>query len=149
MGGIWETRGRTADRSDRLDRSHAVPPPVHTRRDGCHVLGLRGELDLYTGPSVRTVITEIALREPTAQVVLDMSELTFLDSSGLRVLVAGLRQLRAGGGALRVAGGRGQVAEVLTITGLHQVLPIHPTADEAISAAAAQGDPGPTEPPPS
>jgi len=132
MGVFWEGHGRSADR---LDRGHAVPPPVHTHREGCHILSLHGDLDLYTGPPVRRMIHEIALRDASARVVLDLEALTFLDSSGLRVLVAGLRQLRSGGGSLRLAGGWGQVAEVLTITELHQVLPIHDTLDEAITAA--------------
>ncbi len=113
---------------------------------GCHVVTLRGELDLYTGPPVRRTLAHLAEHHPHARVVIDMTELTFLDSSGLGVLIGGLRRLRATGGAMHLAGCRGPVREVLTITGLHHAFPLHDTVERALTAART-GDGGHTDHP--
>jgi anti-sigma B factor antagonist len=121
---------------ERLAGAHVLDVVVgNTRRDGCHVVAVRGELDLYTGPPVRRVFEEIAAQEPAASVVVDLDLLTFLDSSGLGVLISGLRRLRAGGGTLSLAGCRGAVAEVLAITGLHHAFRIFDTVAEAVSSS--------------
>ncbi|MFN8081368.1 MAG: STAS domain-containing protein [Kineosporiaceae bacterium] len=122
---------------DRLSLGHPRHDLLSTyRRDGCHVVVLRGDLDLYTGPAVRRIVGEIAQSDPQAQVVVDMTELSFLDSSGLGVLIGGLRRLRAGGGSMHLAGCRGPVRDVLTITGLHQAFPIHENLHQALAAVA-------------
>jgi anti-sigma B factor antagonist len=135
---------RSAERleGERLTGAHVLDVVVGTiRREGCHVVAVRGELDLYTGPPVRRVFEEIATDEPSACVIVDLEQLTFLDSSGLGVLISGLRRLRAGGGGVALAGCRGAVAEVLTITGLHHTFPIFASVDDAIQLKGQR--PGP------
>ncbi len=127
---------RSADRmeGERLSGAHVLDIVVGMiRRDGCHVVAVRGELDLYTGPPVRRVFEEIATEDPGACVIVDLEQLTFLDSSGLGVLISGLRRMRAGGGGVALASCRGAVAEVLTITGLHHTFPIFATVDDAVT----------------
>ncbi len=120
--------------SERLSGAHVLDVVVGTiHRDGCHVVAVRGELDLYTGPPVRRVFEEIATEEPGACVIVDLEQLTFLDSSGLGVLISGLRRMRAGGGGVALAGCQGAVAEVLTITGLHHTFPIFTSVDDAVT----------------
>lgn len=127
---------------DRLSLGHPRRHVLHTyRRDGCQVVVLRGELDLYTGPALRRLMREIAQSDPVARVVVDMTELSFLDSSGLGVLIGGLRRLRASGGSMHLAGCRGPVRDVLTITGLHQAFPIHDDLPRALAAAAGLSGP--------
>ncbi len=100
--------------------------------DGYAVLTLDGEIDVLTGPQLRTALTALA-ETPQTHVVVDMSRVTFLDSSGLGVLVGGLKRLRTSGGSLRLAGCQSAVAELLRITGLDSVF--HPFATVQDAAA--------------
>jgi anti-anti-sigma factor len=87
-------------------------------RDGRVVLALRGELDLATAPELEQTITERLAADK--HVVVDLRELEFMDSSGLRILVAA--HARAAGGAARFAVVRppadGPVARILAIAGV-------------------------------
>ena len=63
--------------------------------------------------------------------VLDLSDVTFIDSSGLGALIAGLKATRRAGGDLRIAQVPEQVMTVLRLTNLDRVLRAHPTVADA------------------
>ena len=92
---------------------------------------------LYTGPELRRPLIEITESDAAAQVLVDLTGVTFIDSSGLGVLIGGLRRLRTGGGTLAITGATGQVEQVLTVTGLLTVFPVH----EAPPDEGASDDP--------
>jgi anti-sigma B factor antagonist len=81
-----------------------------------------GDIDVATAPELRTRIYAEITANPGELVVVDLSETTFIDSSGLGVLVGALKQARQGGGDLCITRPTGRVWTVLTITGLHKVL---------------------------
>ena len=60
-------------------------------RDGCHTLSLVGELDVATAPGLQAAVEELC-RAGAREVVLDLHEISFIDSTGLRVILAS-RQL--------------------------------------------------------
>jgi anti-sigma B factor antagonist len=95
-----------------LTISSDVPYP------GLVTLTLAGELDLASGDALRDCITE-AVKSPDVDAVLvDLQGLTFLDSTGIGVLVAGWRLARDSGKRLRVDNAHGMAREVLRITGV-------------------------------
>ena len=65
-----------------------VPPVkgVDRQNGGAVVVHLVGELDLYTAPEVRTVLLELATEQPE-RLVIDLSEVDFVDSTALGVLI--------------------------------------------------------------
>jgi anti-anti-sigma factor len=84
---------------------------------------VRGELDLSTSPA----LGETLGREMTEgkSVVLDLSGVTFIDSTGLNTLIRALRACEANGGGFSVSPDLpAQVSRVFQITGLNAVLPI-------------------------
>jgi anti-sigma B factor antagonist len=82
------------------------------------VLGVRGEIDVATAPVLRTALTRVVASGATT-VTVEMSGVTFLDSSGIGVLLGAHRRLREErDGSLRVTGARETVRRVLDITGL-------------------------------
>ena len=89
---------------------------------GKHVLCLKGELDLNECPQLEAALLE-AEQSHTKQIVVDLDELTFVDSSGLAVLVHAARRSATNGDQLRITPGRDHVARVLRMTGLDTVLP--------------------------
>jgi stage II sporulation protein AA (anti-sigma F factor antagonist) len=91
---------------------------VHTR-DGETVLALAGELDLETMPAAAQHLPEVMEHQPR-RVVFDLRELSFMDSSGLRVIVLAYRQLAAGS-RLVIRAPNELIRRMLEITGLDQV----------------------------
>jgi anti-sigma B factor antagonist len=91
------------------------------RRDGLVRIALKGELDLSTTGKVET---ELRRAEATAEplVVLDLAGLTFLDSTGLRMIVAADKRAREAGRRLAIVRGPGPVQRVFTVTKLDERL---------------------------
>ena len=96
---------------------------------------IAGEVDLYTAPEFHDVLLQ-GIDEGARQVVVDLSAVTFIDSTALGVLVHSAKRLGPDGGALHIVCGPGGVRRILEITGLAGVFAIHPTLDEALAATA-------------
>jgi anti-sigma B factor antagonist len=71
------------------------------------------------------------LKENQKKVIFDLSEVTYLDSSGIGILVMCHAKLKKAGGALLIAGARGMVGETLELTSVNKIVPLYPTAAEA------------------
>jgi anti-sigma B factor antagonist len=83
---------------------------------GCHTLCLSGELDMASAPELEAAV---ALALPGArEIVLDIQELTFIDSTGLRVIVASLDSCKRRDTALRVTRARPQARRLFELAGL-------------------------------
>ncbi len=92
---------------------------------------LRGEVDLHTSTDLRRRITQL-LAEGWTRIVVDLSGVEFMDSTGLGVLVGALRRLRDQEGSLALVGPREPVRRVLMVTGLDRVLPTYASLEEAL-----------------
>lgn len=97
------------------------------------VLEVGGEIDVYTAPVLREKL--VALVEGGAKmIIVDLSHVEFLDSTGLGVLVGGLKRVRAHDGSLRLVCTQERILKIFRITGLTKVFPIHGSVDEAVAA---------------
>ena len=97
---------------------------VARRRDGTLVVALSGELDLVSAPELERFLRDL---EPAEDVVaLDLTGLWFIDSSGLRVLLAENERGQMDGYRLVLVGVHGDVLDTLRLIGLDRVLPIAP-----------------------
>jgi anti-sigma B factor antagonist len=85
------------------------------------VVALSGELDLATAPMLRACLDSPVLHG-TADVEIDMAELTYLDSAGMSVLVQHWRDLNASGGSLVVFNASPMALRLFGITGLTPLL---------------------------
>lgn len=101
---------------------------------GYTVLEAAGELDMYTAPTLREHLLDQS-RAGHHHLIIDMTEVMFMDSSGLGVLVGGSKRARAAG-TVSIAGASGQILGTLRITGLSKVFPVFATVAEALPAAA-------------
>lgn len=105
-----------------------------TVRDGCALLTMHGEVDLATEGRLLAA-TEDALSSAEGHaVIVDLSRLTFLSSSGVGHLVALDQQARASGLSLRVVvGDAWAVFGPFAVLGLDQVLAVFRTVEDAVS----------------
>jgi anti-sigma B factor antagonist len=102
------------------------------------VVHLGGEIDVYTAPLVREKLDE-QIHAGRTDLVVDLTDVTFLDSTGLGVLVGRLKLTRTRGGSLRLVGTADRVLKVFAITGLDKVFEIHDTLESALASTDAQG----------
>jgi anti-sigma B factor antagonist len=95
------------------------------------VLALRGELDLASIEVLRTTVSAYIGR--SGHIVLDLSEMTFCDSTGLGTFVGLHRQSTGAGGRLSLAAPRRRVDDLLKLSGIDRVIPVFATAHQALS----------------
>ena len=96
-------------------------------------LRLEGRLNMVAAPRLRAALDDVVAGGAN-RVVVDLSGVSFMDSSGLGALIAGLRVTRQAGGDLRIAGAGEQVATVLKLTNMDRVLKPYETAEAAADA---------------
>lgn len=112
----------------------------YLRQDGTVVVRVTGEVDVATSPVLRDELVKLIDDQGNLSVQLDLQGLSFIDSTGIGVLVGLLRRLRDKGGDLTLANPRPSTMRVLEIVGLTQVFEIR--VDGATGAEGADR-PGP------
>lgn len=111
----------------------ANPPPFDVRitdePDGT-IVRTAGEIDLQHSPTLRSALLALGERKPK-RVIVDLSAVTYVDSSGVGTLVEFKRRLERGGGRVILAGLQPRVRSVFEITKLDQFFTIVANLDEA------------------
>jgi anti-sigma B factor antagonist len=107
-----------------------------TEQGAVTVVHVAGEIDVYTAPLLREVLDKQVAAGRT-NLVVDLEKVTFMDSTGLGVLVGRLKLVRGQNGSLRIVSAQERILKVFKITGLDKVFHIYPTVDVAVEDAAA------------
>jgi anti-anti-sigma factor len=112
---------------------------VHSERDGAtHVVAVRGELDMAVAPELEAALGPEAA-EGAGAVLLDLTELAFMDSAGLRVLLMASERYRQGGTPWAVAVGEDTaVRRMLSLSETEDTLPIFPDREGAAASLPEQ-----------
>ncbi|HEY6484893.1 MAG TPA: STAS domain-containing protein [Candidatus Cybelea sp.] len=102
------------------------------REDGGEtlVVNVRGSMDIATSPTVRAAISE-AIDGGANDLIVDLSRLDFLDSTGLGVLIGAHRRTAESQGSLRLVVREGPISRLLNITGLIAVFAVYHSLDDA------------------
>ena len=116
--------------------------PISTsveHREGVALVGIGGEIDLSTAPAFEAVIAE-ALEEDPPALVVELSEVIFMASVGLRILAA--TQEKVGKSIqLAVVADNMAASRPMQLTGLDKLIALYPTLDDALTAMGrATGD---------
>ena len=98
-----------------------------------NVLPLEGEIDLHVSPRIAASLKAIIEQKPE-RLVVDLSDVTYIDSSGLAVLIEGMQNVEAYGGKFFLAGLQDNVRSIFEIARLDQVFIIFPHVDAALAA---------------
>ncbi len=102
------------------------------RGDDTVVVRPRGRFTMVTAQGFRDLVGE-HVDSGRRQVVVDLSQTEFMDSSALGALVAGLKRTRQAGGDLRIAQPTEAVRTVLTLTNMDRVLRAHESVEDALA----------------
>ena len=90
-----------------------------------------GELDAYTVGQFRESLAELA---GAPRLLIDLSDVPFMDSAGLGALIGGIRRAREAGGDVAVACSRPTLTRLLHTTGFDRIVPVTETVEEAAAA---------------
>lgn len=99
---------------------------------GAMIVRAVGDVDLASAPVLRSAIEDAWV--PPQPLIVDATQVAFIDSTGLGVLVAAVQRTRSEGGQVAIAVTADRVRKVLTITGLDAFVAVHPTVAEALRA---------------
>jgi len=99
------------------------------------LLGIEGEVDVYTSPQLKQEIIKLA-ESGVKRLIIDLSKVEYMDSTGLGVLISGLKRLRESEGNLALVGPGVRITRIFEITGLDKIFDIYQTEAEA---AAKEG----------
>jgi anti-sigma B factor antagonist len=103
-----------------------------SEHDGINVAAIAGEIDSGTAPDAQTQL--LPLIETGALLVLDMDQLTFLSSAGLRIMLLLYRQAAAHNGKVAMAGLSDTIKDTMQITGFLNFFLVCDSVDEALQA---------------
>jgi anti-sigma B factor antagonist len=98
-----------------------------------NVLPLEGEIDLHVSPRVERSLTSMIAKRPE-HVVVDLSGVTFIDSSGLAALIHAAQDVKEYGGKLTLSGMNTNVRAIFEMARLDQFFLIDPHDDELLAA---------------
>ncbi|MEV6740796.1 STAS domain-containing protein [Streptomyces sp. NPDC051104] len=104
---------------------------VATSTDGIDVLTVAGEIDHDTAPPLQQALDLSRLGSPP-RVVVDMRQVTFMDSAGINLLVAAHQATTQAGGWLRLASAQDPVMRTLQIVELDTIINCYPTLRDAL-----------------
>jgi anti-sigma B factor antagonist len=100
--------------------------------EGHAAVALAGELDVHTAPQFKEALLHV-IDDGALRVVVDLSEVTFIDSTALGVLIGGVTRLRAAGGSLDIVCPDEKIRHIFEISGLNNVFDIYGGPQKALS----------------
>lgn len=102
-----------------------------SRTGNIPIVALSGDIDTYTCAKLREAIVDL-INEGDLRVVINMSNVNYIDSSGLGTLVGGLRRVNEKNGELAISSATPQLLKVFNITGLSRVFDIFENEGDAV-----------------
>ncbi len=103
-------------------------------QDDIPVLDVVGEIDIYTTPQFKEAVSE-AIDQNKPAIVINMTKVTYMDSSGFGTLLSATKRLRPLDGALYLSGCNEAIQRMLQITRLNTIFGVYATEEEAVAAA--------------
>jgi anti-sigma B factor antagonist len=114
-------------------KKNGSPPAPKPHRNRPNVLPLKGEIDLHVSPVVTASLNAIIEKKPE-RVVIDFSDVTYIDSAGLATLIQAMQKVEGYGGKFHLAGLQETVRSIFEISRLDQVFQIFPDTNTALSS---------------
>jgi anti-sigma B factor antagonist len=100
---------------------------------GITVLNVAGEIDVYTAPQFKEAVNQV-INTGQKDLVIDMAQVSYMDSSGFGTLLSATKRLRPEGGTVNLVACNSAIDRMLRITRLNTVFGTFQTVDEAVDA---------------
>ncbi len=96
-------------------------------------VSVSGELDLKVADRFREALDTYLDRHPGSNLLLDLSRVNFIDSSGLGVILGRYKRLSKGGRVMVISGAKPQVRRILELSGIMKIIGVYSTESDALS----------------
>ena len=106
---------------------------VREAQHDTYVVDLNGEIDVYTSPKVKDAIGDL-IDKGHYNLVINLENVRYIDSTGLGVLIGGLKRVREHGGTVNLVCTNPQIKKIFDITGLVKIFGIYEDEDAAMKA---------------
>jgi anti-sigma B factor antagonist len=119
-------------------RTFYIGDDVHVEDAGpaVAILVVGGEVDFEVSPQLKARIMR-AIKSGKRRLILDLTDVTFIDSTAIGVLAGAIERLdETGGGSLSIVCAHEKVIQIFEITGLDSVVTVHPSREDALAAVA-------------
>ena len=103
--------------------------------DDVAVIALSGEVDIYSAPQFKETLVS-GIDEGARRIIVDLTGVTFIDSTALGVLVSGAKRVRPLNGSLDIVCDDENITRIFEITGLDRIFGIYPSREEALKSTA-------------
>ncbi len=113
--------------------SEALLPDFMALKQAPNILPLEGEIDLHVSQEVAESLRTMTAKKPK-EVVIDLTKVTYIDSSGLAVLIEGMQHVEEYSGRFALVGLHENVRSIFEIARLDQVFRIYADVDTALAA---------------
>ena len=117
-------------------RDNASPAAPVLGQHRPNVLPLEGDIDLHVSPAVSESLNAMIKKKPE-RIVIDLSRATYIDSSGIAVLILAMQEVEAYGGKFLLAGLKETLRLIFETSRLERVFRIFPDVDAALAASGA------------
>lgn len=106
---------------------------IDTRETGdqSQTVEVHGEIDVYTSPKVKEIITEL-IEKGNIYLVINLEGVRYIDSTGLGILIGALKKVREKDGCINLVCDNPQIKKIFNITGLVRIFGIFKTEEEAL-----------------
>ena len=104
-------------------------------QNNVQIISPKGEVDVFTAEKLKAALHDSEASCGPHDLIVDLSAVTFLDSTGIGVLVGALRRRREHDAALHLVSAQDSILKILSITNLDTVFAVHPDLNSALDAA--------------
>ncbi len=97
------------------------------------IVSLAGELDHHSAKEVKEMVEEIIKNRGVKNLIFDFRKLSFMDSSGIGVVIGRYKLISAMGGSVKIVSQNRIIDRLLTMSGVTKLIPTFPTPEEALT----------------
>jgi len=95
-------------------------------------VGVKGEIDLYSVKQLKEQVTDLIERKKACNLLLDLTGVNYIDSTGLGILIGIKRRCTERGGKVFLVSSSDRITNLFSITGLNKIFTIFKTVEEAV-----------------
>lgn len=105
-----------------------------TKKDDVLIISLIGELDHHSAEYVRSKIDDKIDRDQIKNIILNFSNVSFMDSSGIGVIMGRYKKIKEREGSIVISGINSNIDKMFKVGGLYSILPKYDTMEEALKS---------------
>ena len=95
------------------------------------IVTITGDMDHHNTGTIRSAIDKEIREKPIHNLVFDLSNLDFMDSSGIGLILGRYKRMKELDGNVFIAGARPEVERIINLSGLHKIIPLYDTMEKA------------------